>query len=244
MPMRSEALIVFLWALTTAHRDDHVVVVFDALSLNEDVVLFATSFPLGMRGFDVITDGPFAKEEAPSKAKHTRLQDLTAKLTCLFDGRIETTVQHVIYQTARCEHPPEQDRASLIGKSVTLKADDIVTNSTAVYKAVPEDEQTPLLSQSTPGRTARKKYTLCACLSLWNRADFLHEWLIYFTNLAGVEKLFLYDNLSDDGLKELVDWLKLGYNIDYHLWPQQYTQEAFNSHCNLRARRQCEWVTR
>ncbi|KAJ4836779.1 hypothetical protein Tsubulata_013602 [Turnera subulata] len=88
----------------------------------------------------------------------------------------------------------------------------------------------------------REKYELCACTMMWNQASFLREWIMYHGWL-GVQRWFIYDNNSDDGLKEVVDELNAeNYNVSRHAWPWIKTQEAGFSHCALRARHECKWV--
>lgn len=86
------------------------------------------------------------------------------------------------------------------------------------------------------------KYEICACTMLWNQASSLREWIMYHSWL-GVEKWFIYDNNSDDNIKELIEQLDLeNYNVSRHIWPWIKTQEAGFSHCVLKARQDCQWV--
>ncbi|KAJ9172116.1 hypothetical protein P3X46_015395 [Hevea brasiliensis] len=89
---------------------------------------------------------------------------------------------------------------------------------------------------------SRKKYELCACTMLWNQASFLGEWIVYHAWL-GVERWFIYDNNSDDGIQEVIDELNLqNYNVSRYAWPWTKAQEAGFSHCALRARSECKWL--
>ncbi|KAK1365810.1 Glycosyltransferase family 92 protein [Heracleum sosnowskyi] len=89
----------------------------------------------------------------------------------------------------------------------------------------------------------KRKYELCACTMVWNQASAIREWIIYHAWL-GVERWFIYDNNSDDGIKETTEELDLeGYNVSRHLWPWIKTQEAGFSHCALRAKDECNWVS-
>lgn len=89
----------------------------------------------------------------------------------------------------------------------------------------------------------KRKHNLCVCSMVWNQAYSLREWITYHAWL-GVEKWFIYDNNSDDGIKEVIDELELGnYNVSRHVWPWIKTQEAGFSHCALRARGECDWVS-
>ncbi|XP_073526084.1 uncharacterized protein [Phyllobates terribilis] len=87
------------------------------------------------------------------------------------------------------------------------------------------------------------KHQLCACTMVWNQASALREWITYHAWL-GVERWFVYDNNSDDGLGEEIDKLNSdnNYNITRHAWPWIKSQEAGFSHCVLRAKNQCSWV--
>ncbi|KAI3714231.1 hypothetical protein L1987_72828 [Smallanthus sonchifolius] len=87
------------------------------------------------------------------------------------------------------------------------------------------------------------KHELCVCTMLWNQAHSIREWITYHSWL-GVEKWFIYDNNSDDEIKTVIKNLDLeGYNISRHLWPWIKTQEAGFSHCAMRARTECNWVS-
>ncbi|KAL0364136.1 UNVERIFIED_CONTAM: Glycosyltransferase family 92 protein RCOM [Sesamum angustifolium] len=87
------------------------------------------------------------------------------------------------------------------------------------------------------------KYELCVCTMVWNQASAIREWIMYHSWL-GVERWFIYDNNSDDGIDEVIQELDLeNYNVTRHVWPWIKTQEAGFSHCALRARAECEWVS-
>ncbi|XP_065860938.1 glycosyltransferase family 92 protein RCOM_0530710 [Euphorbia lathyris] len=86
------------------------------------------------------------------------------------------------------------------------------------------------------------KYELCACTMLWNQASFMREWILYHAWL-GVERWFIYDNNSDDGIQQVIDELNSeNYNVTRHAWPWIKAQEAGFSHCALRARSECKWL--
>ncbi|KAL6294623.1 hypothetical protein ACE6H2_002765 [Prunus campanulata] len=88
----------------------------------------------------------------------------------------------------------------------------------------------------------KKKHELCACTMLWNQAPALKEWVMYHAWL-GVERWFIYDNNSDDGIEDVVQELELqAYNVSRESWPWIKTQEAGFSRCALRARDECHWV--
>lgn len=87
-----------------------------------------------------------------------------------------------------------------------------------------------------------EKHELCVCTMVWNQASALREWVTYHAWL-GVERWFVYDNNSNDGLEEVIEELEAEeYNVSRHTWPWIKTQEAGFSHCALRARNECKWV--
>ncbi|XP_073020365.1 glycosyltransferase family 92 protein RCOM_0530710-like [Primulina eburnea] len=87
------------------------------------------------------------------------------------------------------------------------------------------------------------KYKLCACTMVWNQASSIREWIMYHSWL-GVERWFIYDNNSDDGIDEVIQELdRDNYNVTRHVWPWIKTQEAGFSMCALRAKDECDWVS-
>ncbi|KAA8533065.1 hypothetical protein F0562_033402 [Nyssa sinensis] len=97
-------------------------------------------------------------------------------------------------------------------------------------------------SKSEEQNKSKGKYELCVCTMVWNQASSLREWIMYHTWL-GVERWFIYDNNSNDGIQEVIKELELeDYNISRHVWPWIKTQEAGFSHCTLRAKDECNWV--
>ncbi|CAK9180463.1 unnamed protein product [Ilex paraguariensis] len=93
-----------------------------------------------------------------------------------------------------------------------------------------------------PHLPARKQHEMCICTMLRNQARFLREWVMYHARI-GVQRWFIYDNNSDDGIADVVESLVAGnFNISRHVWPWIKTQEAGFAHCALRARDSCEWV--
>ncbi|KAL2651599.1 hypothetical protein R1flu_019727 [Riccia fluitans] len=87
---------------------------------------------------------------------------------------------------------------------------------------------------------APPKRKLCACTMVWNKAQFIKEWVLYHS-FFGVERYFLYDNDSDDNIEEVVESLA-SHNISRMIWPWIKTQQAAFSHCTILAREECEWV--
>ncbi|KAL8035685.1 hypothetical protein ABFX02_12G113300 [Erythranthe guttata] len=78
---------------------------------------------------------------------------------------------------------------------------------------------------------------------VWNQASAIREWITYHAWL-GVERWFVYDNNSDDAIDDVVQELENeNFNVTRHLWPWIKTQEAGFSHCALRAKDECHWVS-
>uniref|UniRef100_A0A1J3DN72 Glycosyltransferase family 92 protein n=1 Tax=Noccaea caerulescens TaxID=107243 RepID=A0A1J3DN72_NOCCA len=91
-------------------------------------------------------------------------------------------------------------------------------------------------------KSGMNKHELCVCTMLWNQAPYLREWIMYHSWL-GVERWFIYDNNSDDDIREEIESLNTeGYNVSRHVWPWIKTQEAGFSHCAVRAKEECNWV--
>ncbi|KAG6429640.1 hypothetical protein SASPL_107692 [Salvia splendens] len=87
------------------------------------------------------------------------------------------------------------------------------------------------------------KYELCVCTMVWNQGSAIREWIMYHAWL-GVERWFVYDNNSDDGIDEVVRNLdRENYNVSRHVWPWIKTQEAGFSHCAVRAKDECKWIS-
>ncbi|KAK6922108.1 Glycosyltransferase family 92 [Dillenia turbinata] len=98
------------------------------------------------------------------------------------------------------------------------------------------------ISDTRLRKIKNEKHELCVCTMLWNQASSLREWIKYHGWL-GVERWFIYDNNSDDGIEELIEELEFeDYNVSRHVWPWIKTQEAGFSHCALRAKEECNWV--
>ncbi|KAJ7531157.1 hypothetical protein O6H91_14G034500 [Diphasiastrum complanatum] len=173
-------------------------------------------------------------------------QNLTTKdLRCMFDDLVETHVITAAQEVFRCQHPPSSMRQQLIGKKVTLKVNGTTLPSVAYYEfdAVSVDKELEGEDSNIDLRRSQmpeKKHLLCACTMIFNGAKFLKEWIVYHTHL-GVERFFLYDNNSEDKLKDAVQMLS-SYNVTRHPWPWVKTQEAGFSYCAQKAQQQCTWM--
>uniref|UniRef100_A0A6I9QFE3 Glycosyltransferase family 92 protein n=1 Tax=Elaeis guineensis var. tenera TaxID=51953 RepID=A0A6I9QFE3_ELAGV len=96
---------------------------------------------------------------------------------------------------------------------------------------------------SSPKRWRNKEHSMCVCTMVRNQARSLQEWIAYHSRI-GIQRWFIYDNNSDDGIEQVIESLasSSNYNITLHSWPWVKTQEAGLAHCALRARGHCEWV--
>ncbi|XP_010552613.1 PREDICTED: glycosyltransferase family 92 protein At1g27200-like [Tarenaya hassleriana] len=118
----------------------------------------------------------------------------------------------------------------------------VVQTGTRGRMARPLPSVARIYASNSKTEKAGRKYKLCVCTMLWNQASFLHEWIMYHSWL-GVERWFIYDNNSDDGIQDEIDRLNSdSYNVSRHVWPWIKTQEAGFSHCALRAKDECSWV--
>ncbi|XP_024022591.1 glycosyltransferase family 92 protein RCOM_0530710 [Morus notabilis] len=122
-----------------------------------------------------------------------------------------------------------------IGHSVGANSPILFPSVARIYSSKPRELK-------VKNNRNKKKHELCVCTMVWNQASALREWIMYHAWL-GVEKWFIYDNNSDDGIEQVVQELDVqGFNVSRLAWPWIKTQEAGFSHCALRAREECNWV--
>lgn len=108
--------------------------------------------------------------------------------------------------------------------------------------SIAEPEPLPPRHNYRHHRRRPKAHSMCVCTMLRNQARFLREWIIYHSHI-GVERWFIYDNNSDDGIEQVLGTMDPStHNVTRHLWPWTKSQEAGFAHCALRARESCEWV--
>jgi hypothetical protein len=137
---------------------------------------------------------------------------------------------HVTQQIVTCPLPSSHQH----GLTVSL-----ANQEQRVLPALP----LPTANNAVVLHSRTPQYKLCACLMLWYRAEFLHEWLRFYSAIHGVGKTFIYDNNSTiDRLAETVSWLNTSFNLDYTWFPELHSQPAYTGHCLTRARAECEWV--
>jgi glycosyl transferase family 92 len=76
-----------------------------------------------------------------------------------------------------------------------------------------------------------------------NQARFLPEW-IEFHRLVGVERFFLYNNLSDDDHREVLDTYVRDGTVVLHDWPDDFPQGLITAanHCLSEHRDDSRWI--
>jgi hypothetical protein len=149
--------------------------------------------------------------------------------TCVFGTRVQgdeatsvaTGALTVGFQTVTCAHPPKPERWA--GQHVTLAVSGVLLPSNATFAWPPVAQAAHAMSQP--------RKSLCACLLMWHRTEFLLEWLLYHTAVHGLEKTFIYDNDNDpdvDDLKSAVLWLSRYFDVEYVPWHVHKTQLAYH----------------
>ncbi|ONK71186.1 uncharacterized protein A4U43_C04F5770 [Asparagus officinalis] len=167
--------------------------------------------------------------------RSARLSD-TNRYECVFGWRFDnpkyaltTPVVSAAQEIFRCKTPLSVLRPSNVNPplvSIKTRGRGSITLPTVAHP----------LTISNPKR--KKKHNMCICTMVRNQARFLQEWIAYHARI-GVERWFIYDNNSDDGIEQVVSSMS---SVSLHEWPWVKTQEAGFAHCALRARDSCEWV--
>eukprot|EP00850_Spirogloea_muscicola_P018240 SM000165S02201 [mRNA] locus=s165:108090:110191:- [translate_table: standard] len=125
----------------------------------------------------------FAKGVVASRAqKRTPVEDLR----CVFGAVASTAASEACYEGVRCKLPPGLPFHRLRVCKVSLRVRGRLLPSVVYF----DDLQA---FQRDRVELARKRWHLCACTMVWNKARFLHEWVAYHSYL-GVESFFFYDN--------------------------------------------------
>lgn len=76
----------------------------------------------------------------------------------------------------------------------------------------------------------QQKYFLSVLAIIKNESAYLPEWLEYYS-LLGVDKIYIYDNESDDGTMEILKpYIDSGF-VEYKYWPGQKQQLPAYRHC-------------
>ncbi|MED6146665.1 hypothetical protein PIB30_036637 [Stylosanthes scabra] len=207
--------------------------VYESFSTDDDVVLFAKG-----------VNGRQGNDRSPNE------------LNCVFTfegngvrNAVKTPVTNSVQEVFRCPHPDPSELGlgpnyqSLEGQgsekmtvSLEIIAHNIVVPSVAYYTPRPNKEPNSIQAQP--------KYEICACTMVYNVAKFLREWVMYHSKV-GVDNFLLYDNGSEDELKNMINELRgEGYNISTLLWIWPKTQEAGFSHSILYSKSMgmCKWI--
>ena len=87
----------------------------------------------------------------------------------------------------------------------------------------------------------RPAHYLAVCAIFRNESRYVAEW-VEFHRRQGVERFWLYDNLSDDGWRsELDPWLRQGV-VTVTAWPDEPGQYSAYSHCLKKHRGDARWI--
>lgn len=161
----------------------------------------------------------------------------------ILTSRVLTAAQEVV----RCVLPKSLEthleKARGIRVTVSFRMPTLRNRRTHDHQRVFVPSVAKISGSRPEAKKPRPKHELCVCTMLWNQADSIREWVTYHSWL-GVERWFIYDNNSDDEIQEVINKLDLeGYNVSRHVWPWIKTQEAGFSHCAIRARNECNWVS-
>ena len=92
----------------------------------------------------------------------------------------------------------------------------------------------------------RRRSASLTYLSVPHTIGDANRWLLYHTEVHGLEKTFVYDNDNNpdvDDLKSTVAWLSEYFDVEYVPWHVHKTQIAYHGHCVMRAAPQCRWVS-
>ncbi|CAA0807022.1 Domain of unknown function (DUF23 [Striga hermonthica] len=190
-------------------------VVYDSLTTDEDVVLFA-------KGVNV----------------RQGINREPQEFRCVFgdsviDG-VRTTVTSSMQEVFRCKRPNLTAVLGESGRPVKVS-----------LEIVSENLVVPSVAYYTPPRRLESgsgKSLLCATTMVYDVAKFLREWVVYHSRI-GVDKFLLYDNGSDDDLAKSVDELvKEGFDISTYFWRWPKTQEAGFSHSVIYSKDACSWM--
>ncbi|KAK2988232.1 hypothetical protein RJ640_020714 [Escallonia rubra] len=194
--------------------------VYDSLSTEEDVVLFAKGINK-RQGFN---------------------RDPT-ELRCVFGddlaNGVRTNVTSSLQEVFRCQRPNLTDVIPSGGKG---GGEELVK---VTLELVGDGKLVPTVAHYRPWRKVASdeaRSRVCAATMVFNVAKFLKEWVMYYSRI-GVEKFILYDNNSGDNLQEVIEELvKEGYDVKTVSWIWPKTQEAGFSHAAVYAKDHCEWM--
>lgn len=82
------------------------------------------------------------------------------------------------------------------------------------------------------------KYEICAMTQEKLFPELLKPWISYHSKL-GVDRFYIYDNLCEKNLKQLLDKEK---NVEVIDWPWNRSQIQAQNHFLLHSRRRCHWI--
>eukprot|EP00042_Codosiga_hollandica_P058627 m.886804 g.886804 ORF g.886804 m.886804 type:complete len:838 (-) comp59914_c0_seq1:102-2615(-) len=170
----------------------------------------------------------FEKQEASLGCEFVPLEGLPFEP---LQTRMLYYYRHLATTNVICEAPP----ASLMLKQDSVMSDfkvRIVAHGHAVATAETVTRTLPLARSP--------KHTLCSCLVLYKRAEFLLEYLSYHTQVHGVGHTIVM--AGDDESLQAASWLRAYYNLEVIYWPYLASQSTMAAYCSLLSSNYCEWV--
>mgnify|MGYP001370097189 CR=1 FL=1 len=152
-------------------------------------------------------------------------------------GSVVLPALHVSQQLVQCAQPKPLLQRQLVGLPVRVVAPG-VDGGGVVSEAAPGAVYA-LPSAEWPAASPR--WTLCACLMLWDRARFVDEWARHHQR-AGVEAVFVCDNESQDNLPAWARWLNWTVPTHYMQLPGDHMHQGCLAQCALQAYDKCDWL--
>ncbi|XP_062098670.1 glycosyltransferase family 92 protein RCOM_0530710-like [Humulus lupulus] len=197
--------------------------VYESVSTENDVVLFAK----GLNNRQWINRSP-------------------SEFNCVFYhdsvniNSVKTSVTSSAQEVFRCPHPnitvPFISNDSDSGGQHKIKVSiEIISENNLVV---------PSVAYYVPRQIpqSKSKSQLCASTMVFNAGKFLKEWVMYHSKV-GVDKFILYDNDSNDDIKNVVEELNdEGFDVTTVFWIWPKSQEAGFSHSVVHSKDSCTWM--
>ncbi|XP_071924513.1 glycosyltransferase family 92 protein Os08g0121900-like [Coffea arabica] len=210
-------------------------VAYDSLTTEDDVVVFAK----GLNHRQGIN-----REPSEFKCVFYRGDDVA--------NGVRTAVTNSMQEVFRCQRPSELNASFPLFSSSSSSsrspppAGEDPERIKVTLETVLDKRVLPSVAYYNPPRKLAAKSSgralLCACTMVYNVAKFLKEWVVYHSKI-GVQRFLLYDNGSDDNLKDVVEELvRQGYDVNSYFWYWPKAQEAGFSHSAVYAKDSCTWT--
>jgi hypothetical protein len=94
---------------------------------------------------------------------------------------------------------------------------------------------------AAPNISNNKEHYLSICVIMKNETEYIEEWIEYH-KLVGVEKFYIFDNESEDNLKEILQpYIKQGI-VDYISYPGIGRQSEMYRDCIIKYKNKTRWI--